>query len=414
MQVNGIKIDIEIQTNEINGHASEDGITKLKRKHYMSPHNWESRVDRYSTKDPLVEDFCKVLELNLPRGDYWDRFAPHAYIVTFYISGFPFLFEKNNNRFKLMGVNITKKEGLVALAKTAMYAGTSKKAGGEVFLFFNKYMETPNLIKRAMEERIEYKFPQTEYKEQNVYNYITHKYEFKTLPKTIYHKVLINVQKISKKKYALEISDNVWGEMSEKDLLSFIKIFVNKRRNTRSKWWKILPNHLWEETMGDAPTESQLNTMIQFLLHNRKDKIVIDKSLELVRTLETFNDIRVRRKGTSLVVLVRGKEAFWCICGEIPSKNIGGLQDVITVMFTEKTKDETESLYLNYGGREVCIDNLMGGSSIGDQIYTRAILCMNDAASKEKISTMKQRIEGTRKPIAIDNFDDVKNIWEEE
>jgi hypothetical protein len=39
---------------------------------------------------------------------------------------------------------------------------------------------------------------------------------------------------------------------------------------------------------------------------------------------------------------------------------------------------------------------------------------MNDATSKEIITTLKQRIEGTRKPIVIDNFDDVKNIWEEE
>ena len=93
---------------------------------------------------------------------------------------------------------------------------------------------------------------------------------------------------------------------------------------------------------------------------------------------------------------------------------MGGLQDVRTIMITEKTGMNSDCLSLNYGGREVCIDNLMGGSSVGDQIYTRAILCMNDATSKEIITTLKQRIEGTRKPIVIDNFDDVKNIWEEE
>ena len=82
----------------------------------------------------------------------------------------------------------------------------------------------------------------------------------------------------------------MWGGISEKDLIAFIKIHSHKKRNVRSKWWKINPEKLWEYTIGEAPTKSQLNTMIQFLLHNRKDKIVVDKSIELVKILTKFKD----------------------------------------------------------------------------------------------------------------------------
>lgn len=411
-------IDIKVQTNEINGHVSEDEITELRRQHYINSHNWESRIDRYSNKDPLVDDFCKVLDMNLPQGDWYSK-APYSYIVTFYISEFPFIFEKNNNRFKIMGKNITKKEALVAISKTAMYAGTSKKEGGDIYLFFNKYMETPNLIKRAMDERIEYKFPLTEYNEERIYDYNEGEYKLEMRPNTIYHKVLLNVQKISKKRYAMEISDSMWGEISEKDLLAFIKIFVNGKKNTRSKWWKITPEKLWEYTIGNVPTESQLNTMTQFLLHNRKDKIVVNKSLELVKTLENFKDVKVYRKGDELVVLVRGKEAYWYIGGKIENKINGSLQDVTTLMISTQKDIDEEGHYnpfTRYGGPNICIDNLMGGSSIGDQIYSRAMLCMNDSTSKHMISTMRSKLHDSTGEhlFQIPNFDNIENVWEEE
>lgn len=176
-------------------------------------------------------------------------------------------------------------------------------------------------------------------------------------------------------------------------------------------------------TMGDYPSESQLNTMIQFLLHNRKDKIVVDKSLELVRSLEKFDDIRVRRHGSQLKVIVRGKEAYWFIFGEIKNNNEGNLQDVSTVMITHlqnpespealRTKKLNDNFYSKYGGVNVCIDNLMGGSSIGDQIYARAMLCLNDSESKKMISTMDNKLSG-KTPLMVEDFDSYENVWEEE
>ena len=57
----------------------------------------------------------------------------------------------------------------------------------------------------------------------------------------------------------------------------------------------------------------------------------------------------------------------------------------------------------------------MGGSSVGDQIYSRAMLCMNDTASKEIVSTMKNKLRNYDDEImTIDYFDEIENIWEEE
>ena len=95
MRLNGVVIDIKVQTNEVNGHgATDDSIRELKRQHYMNQSSWEGRIDRYSNKDPLVEDFCRVLDANLPKGDWYSK-TPYSYIATFYISEFPFIFEKN-------------------------------------------------------------------------------------------------------------------------------------------------------------------------------------------------------------------------------------------------------------------------------------------------------------------------------
>ena len=61
----------------------------------------------------------------------------------------------------------------------------------------------------------------------------------------------------------------------------------------------------------------------------------------------------------------------------------------------------------------MCIDNLMGGSSIGDQIYARAMLCLNDSESKNMISTMDNKLSG-KTPLMVEDFDSYENVWEEE
>tara|TARA_R100000329_G_scaffold89055_1_gene74755 strand:+ start:295 stop:1590 length:1296 start_codon:yes stop_codon:yes gene_type:complete len=431
MEVRGVEIDIQIQINEVNSYPHDDEINTLRYQRHMNESRWETSIDRFSRVDPLIENFCTVLEKNLPSGDWhshlFPRFGavPVSYVVTFYINGFPFILQKEDCRFKLMGKIMTKKDALITIAKTAMYAGTSKKDGSSVYLFFNKYMETPNLIKRAMEERIEYYFNHVTYVKKSVgLDLDTLEDIYETRPYHKREKVLLNVQKISNKRYALEISDNVWGEMSEKDMLAFIKIYNGERKNRRSKWWNISPKYLWKYTMGNYPSESQLNTMIQFLLHNRRDKIVVDKSLELVRSLEKFDNIRVRRHGSQLKVIVKGKEAYWFIFGEIKNENEGNLQDVSTVMITHlqnpennenywRAKKINDNFYSKYGGVDVCIDNLMGGSSIGDQVYARAMLCLNDSESRKIINTIDNKLS-SKTALMIEDFESYENVWEEE
>ena len=143
----------------------------------------------------------------------------------------------------------------------------------------------------------------------------------------------------------------------------------------------------------------------------------------MVRSLEKYDDIRVRRHGSQLKVIVKGKEAYWFIFGEIKNKNEGNLQDVSTVMITHvrnegsiitpKMEKLGDNFYSKYGGANVCIDNLMSGSSIGDQVYARAMLCLNDSESRKIISTIDNQLS-SRKALMIEDFESYENVWEEE
>ena len=96
MEIDGVILDIKIQRNEVNSQpAMNESIGELRSQHLYKPNSWESSSDRYANKDFFVEGFYNVLDNNLPKGN-WDERIPYSYVVTFYINGFPFIFEKYN------------------------------------------------------------------------------------------------------------------------------------------------------------------------------------------------------------------------------------------------------------------------------------------------------------------------------
>ena len=57
----------------------------------------------------------------------------------------------------------------------------------------------------------------------------------------------------------------------------------------------------------------------------------------------------------------------------------------------------------------------MSGSSVGDQIYSRVMVCMNDNISKNTVSTIQNKLRNYDDEImTIDYFDAIENVWEEE
>tara|TARA_Y100000310_G_scaffold76164_1_gene72592 strand:- start:183 stop:1292 length:1110 start_codon:yes stop_codon:yes gene_type:complete len=293
--------------------------------------------------------------------------------------------EKRNGRFMLNGKGMTNDVLLTALAKTIYLSTTTN----EPIALFNKLYEAidlPENVTFALENRVPY-----------------HWFEnYKRI------KVSLNVIQISNKECAIEISDNIWGTISIKDLNTFMNYYrLGKRRGS----WKMLsPASLWGRLMGKDPTESQLILMKAFLMQNRTQDIVEERAEQLLKDLlnqypdklklviEKTKDRNIRH------IYVRGKLADWLL---IESAMKQGYQLVSTYLFTH---DEKKIKCQNgYWDGPICIDNLNDKSSVGDQFATRAIALMNDYIILKRVSTLSRRLkdfELNQKEIRVD-FDEL-------
>ena len=293
--------------------------------------------------------------------------------------------EKRNGRFMLNGKSMTKEILLTSLAKTIYLSTTTT----EPIVLFNKLYEAidlPENVTFALENRVPYHW-------------------FENYEKI---KVSLNVIQISNKECAIEISDNVWANISIKDLNTFMNYYrLGKRRGS----WKMLsPTSLWGRLLGKDPTESQLTLMKAFLMQNRTQDIVEERAEQLVKDLlkqypdklklviEKTKDKHIRH------IYVRGRMADWLLI-ENPMKQ--GYQLVSTYMFTHK--ETNKPIQNGYWEGPICIDNLNDKSSVGDQFATRAIALMNDNIIIKRVSTLSRRLkelETNQEEIRID-FDEL-------
>ena len=294
----------------------------------------------------------------------------------------------------------------------------------DLFKVYFKCVNIPENIRYALENRVPYHFFE-EWKQQDV---------------------RLNVQQISNNSYALEISDSVWGEISSKDLNTFINSYrFNKKRGN---WHSLSPKKLYSRLMGREPSEGELKLMIAFLKQNRTRDIVEQRAKELVSDMVAkfpnrlfykrfeVGDTKINPKGryetwsarNNEFIFVKGKLYDWKIQKAKESTSKEDRQSVDVYIYNTRNEtlhDEDGNVLYDEDGHviyketfgwkgPICIDNMTagGGNSIGDQMVARALTLMNDTMAVQLVGTIKSYInrkDMSEHRLSFDNLEEL--IW---
>ena len=313
----------------------------------------------------IIANLPHAISIPTGRGYYGTR----TWTRNVTLNGFTILIEKTKTRYRVMGKMVNKAVMLRAMAKVFFRAAQ----GGNFSELFNTLManlNVPDNVAYALENRVPYYF----YKRDEGY------------PTRV--NVSLNVQMISEKKCALEISDGRWAEISVANLNSMINFY--RHTNRKSSWKNLSPRKLWNKLYGTMPTELEEKVMIAFLEQNRTKDLVEKRARELMDSLaEQYPDrIVIKKIKDSTWMFVRGKIADW---GLVDNKMKEGLQMVSTYVFGGH-KDDITMILEGIGGfrGSICIDNLSSDSNVGAQFATRAIALMNDVITVGRVNTIKR------------------------
>tara|TARA_R110002020_G_scaffold184548_2_gene381648 strand:+ start:10463 stop:11719 length:1257 start_codon:yes stop_codon:yes gene_type:complete len=223
--------------------------------------------------------------------------------------------------------------------------------------------------------------------------------------------VRINVNQIDKELFALEISSGVWGEISLRDLNTFVNTFLKGHR--KGKWHRISPKDLWTKLLGKKPSFSKEKVMVEFLKQNRTQDIVDRRAMELFDSLEIkfpkIKKVKWTRKGATnkskMIVdalVVRGNLADWLLVDNAMKHEFQEVSTYVLVDGEGNYGSEVKCEYPTRGSKKlfwngpICIDNMQGGASKGDQFATRALACMNDTILKDRVGTVTHYIRSIK------------------
>lgn len=250
--------------------------------------------------------------------------------------------------------------------------------------------------------------------------------------------VRLNCQQISDNEVAIEVSDGVWGTMTNKELESFCAFYLHGKKRSK-KWMFCSPEILYERTVGVKPKVSDRKLMIEFLKQNRQQDIVEDRAKLLVKeTAEKYPDrIKVIYDDDKEVsaMYVRGKGWDWKLTN---TKFKSDIQMVSTFVYSTPDNDEYFAQKIEKWEEEcneilrsidmddedeikmppkptnepqwkgpICIDNMSGGSSLGDQFVARALALLNDTLTVKIVNTIKRYICNDENSIRVD-FDEMQ------
>ena len=189
--------------------------------------------------------------------------------------------------------------------------------------------------------------------------------------------------------FAIEIGDGIWGNITLKDLLSFCGFYIHGREN--SKFKRVGLKRLYTMLMDKEPRESDVKMMKAFLMQNRTSDIVESKARELVAEMvnnfPTKLKVKYDSEGIPSEMYIKGIDYDWKLSANGSSS---GRQAVSTFVRQKRLGDEVEEWY--WSG-PICIDNMVGGSSLGDQFCTRALAVMNDNMTVSRVNTIKRYLQ---------------------
>jgi uncharacterized membrane protein len=298
-----------------------------------------------------------------------------------------------DGKYKLNGKIMSLTHICHVLARVS-YSSVNEDDSHKLFMFLLDQINVPENISYVLENRVPY-----------------HWFDDFTLVK-----VRLNVQQIGSKKYAIEISDSVWGEISQQDLNTFVNSYRHNLK--RGNWGKLTPAKLFTRLIKREPSSPELALMDAFLKQNRTADIVEKRAKELVSDIckafpnnmfyhkvEVEEDVEYINVGTTKVnkhdnewLFVRGQQYDW----QIRKRNNSSSRQSVSVFIwntvrTHEYDDDNKII----GGEDVfcwkgpiCIDNQhgSGATSVGDQMVARALTLMNDTVTMRLVTTIDSYI----------------------
>ena len=200
--------------------------------------------------------------------------------------------------------------------------------------------------------------------------------------------VRLQVQLISDKMLAIEVSDGVWGTISSTDLNTFCNFYLNGHR--KGSWKYLSPYKLYTRLMEKEPSQSELKLMIAFLKQNRTQDMVEERAKELVDDLLIqYSDKLhgVHTNGEVHEIYVHGHDYDWKLTGD--GSQGSSIQMVSTYVWAPSASEEGEEPEPYWKG-PICIDNMSEGSSLGDQFAARVLALLNDNLTVGRVSTISR------------------------
>ena len=408
-------------TIEIRKPDDSGGVwrTKLSSPFIIRQRNMTLYNDR-GAKDPIhkaLTDFFKGALKRKKAGQYYRRMTHNVFSFpsgdfneVMNIGSCPIAIGRIGNRLTVNGQKENLSTIASALARVALKAAFEKDAGKLLKSLYSA-LSIPEDVKYCLENKVPFHF-------------------YSDFVRT---DVRLNCQQISDSEIAIEVSDGVWGTMTLKELEYFCSFYLHDKKRSK-KWMFISPELLYERTVGTKPTVAERKVMIEFMKQNRQQDIVESRAKQLVRDMAKKYPNRLKviyEDDEPVTMYVRGKGWDWKLtnnkfksdiqmvstfvyspsiseqafneaiqkwdvaCKEIEQQNAEYIE-----MYADTCTEEELTLqpYPEMPVREgdwrgpICIDNMTGGSSLGDQFVARALALLNDTMTIKIINTIRRYI----------------------
>ncbi len=344
-----------------------------------------------SAKDPIHDALFSWWKKTLSmKFSQWRNYAnlnfPENEPVLLYIGELPLALSRQNGRFRLNG----KTESIATIANAfARVTVTAMRENNPVKLMTSlmKVLSLSEDVKYCLENRAPFHY------------FI----DFEKI------EVRLNVQQISEKECAIEISDGLWANISNKDLDKFCTFFLHGKKMGKFKFMGI--KKLFTYLIGHEPSKHELHLMKEFLRQNRQQDIVETRALELLHEMVNQHPTKLKlvmEENIPSILYIKGAGYDWKLQN---SQFKSDIQMVSTYVYQPKPQFDEEGISLPLAECDwtwkgpICIDNMAKGSSLGDQFATRALALINDTHTIQIVSTIKRYLIAPENTNRIENYE---------
>ena len=310
-----------------------------------------------------------------------NEFSYNVYIGMW---GYVIHFNKVKTRYYINGICANKSVLMAALSRT-IFKSCFCDDPEELDDFLMKHIKLPELVSYAIENRAPYYF------------YL--KDEHGNNSKRVECRLKVNL--IDNNKVAIELSDGMWGELTVKQMNTYMNTYHKKKK--QGNWSNLSPAELWERAFKRKPNQSELVLMEAFLNQNRTSKVVRERARDLMIHIASQYSDRVAinwgspdklldQSDNPTIMYVRGKMADWKLTDR--GLKTQGQQNVSTYVWVETEQSDlegfTDEIKMKGSWKgPICVDNLDNKSPTGDQFVTRAMGLLNDNMIVSRVSTIK-------------------------